>query len=170
MATKKTLAQFGGVNSRITAVAFSEDGTVLVLGTTGGMVQIHRLTPNPEKLGEGAHHRTAVTALAAAPKGQGFASGDDSGQVVLWGKNGHKQAAANVVGRGVKSLLFLGEQALAVGCADGSVKILNPSSGAVLATHTVSSVAVTALAFAKEKMALAVGTQSGQVTLLALEA
>jgi hypothetical protein len=57
-----------------------------------------------------------------------------------------------------------------VGCADGSVKILNPSSGAVLATHTVSSVAVTSLAFAKEKLALAVGTQSGQVTLLALEA
>jgi hypothetical protein len=170
VATKKTLAQFAGVNSRITAVALSEDGTALVLGTTGGMVQIHRLTPNPEKLGEGAHHRTAVTALAAAPKGQGFASGDDTGQVVLWGKNGQKQSTANVVGRGVKSLLFLGEQALAVGCADGSVKILNPSSGAVLATHSVSTVAVTALAFAKEKLALAVGTQSGQVTLLALEA
>ena len=170
VATKKTLAQFAGVSSRITAVALSEDGTALVLGTTGGMVQIHRLTPNPEKLGEGAHHRTAVTALAAAPKGQGFASGDDSGQVVLWGKNGQKQSTANVVGRGVKSLLFLGDQALAVGCADGSVKILNPSSGAVLATHSVSSVAVTALAFAKEKLALAVGTQSGQVTLLALEA
>jgi WD40 repeat protein len=70
----------------------------------------------------------------------------------------------------VKALLFLGEQALAVGCADGSVKILNPSSGAVLATHNVSSVAITALAFAKDKLALAVGTQSGQVTMLALEA
>jgi WD40 repeat protein len=108
--------------------------------------------------------------VAAAPKGQGFASADDTGQVVLWGKNGQKQTAANVVGRGVKALLFLGEQALAVGCADGSVKILNPSSGAVLATHNVSSVAITALAFAKDKLALAVGTQSGQVTMLALEA
>ena len=50
------------------------------------------------------------------------------------------------------------------------MKILNPSSGSVVATHNVSTVAITALAFAKEKVALAVGTQSGQVTLLALEA
>jgi len=34
----------------------------------------------------------------------------------------------------------------------------------------VGNAAVTALAFAKEKLALAAGTQSGQVTLLALEA
>ena len=40
----------------------------------------------------------------------------------------------------------------------------------MLATHSVAVTAVTALAFAKDKMALAVGTQSGQVTLLALEA
>src|SRR5207245_11156308 len=168
--TNKDRVQVAGVNSRIPAVACSEDGTVLVLVTTGGMVQIHRLTPNPEKLGERAHHRTAVTALAAAPKGQGFASGDDSGQVVLWGKSGQKQAAANAGGRGVKSLLFLGDQALAVGCADGTVKILNPSNGAVLATHNLGTAPITALAFAKDKLALAVGTQSGQVTLLALEA
>src|SRR3989440_588764 len=115
-------------------------------------------------------NRASVTALAAAPKGQAFASADDSGQVVIWGKNGQKQATANAGGRGVKSLLFLGEQAVAAGCSDGTVKILNPSSGAVLATHSVAVTAVTALAFAKDKMALAVGTQSGQVTLLALEA
>jgi len=168
--TKKTLIQIAGVSSRVTALAFSEDTVFLGLGWASGMVQIHRLTPKAEKVGEGTHHRTAVTALAAAPKGQAFASADDSGQVVIWGKNGQKQATANAGGRGVKSLLFLGEQAVAAGCGDGTVKILNPSSGAVLATHSVAVTAVTALAFAKDKMALAVGTQSGQVTLLALEA
>jgi len=168
--TKKTLIQIAGVSSRVTALAFSEDTVFLGLGWASGMVQIHRLTPKAEKVGEGTHHRTAVTALAAAPKGQSFASADDSGQVVIWGKNGQKQATANAGGRGVKALLFLGEQAVAAGCGDGTVKILNPSSGAVLATHNVAVTAVTALAFAKDKMALAVGTQSGQVTLLALEA
>jgi hypothetical protein len=168
--TKRTVVQVPGVNSRITALAFSEDGTLLVVGSTGGAVQIHRLTPKLEKLGEGAHHRMAVTVAAAAPKGQGFASADDSGQVVLWGKNGQKQAAASLGSRGVKALLFLGEQALAAGCGDGTVKILNPSSGTVLATHNLGSSAISALAFAKEKLALAVGTQSGQVTMLALEA
>jgi len=154
----------------MTALAFSEDGTLLVLGSTAGVVQIHRLTPKAEKLGEGAHHRTAVTALAAAPKGQWFASADDSGQIVLWGKSGQKQAGASVGGRGVKSLLCLGDQALAAGCADGTVKVLNPSNGTVLATHNLGTATITALAFAKDKLALAVGTQSGQVTLLALEA
>jgi WD40 repeat protein len=168
--TKKILVQIVGVSSRVTALAFSEDGTFLVVGSTGGTVQVHRLTPKAEKLGEGAHHRTAVTAVAAAPKGQGFASADDSGQVVLWGRNGQKQAVASAGGRGVKSLLFLGDHALAAGCADGTVKILNPASGAILATHAVGTTAITSLAFAREKLALAAGTQSGQVTMLALEA
>jgi WD40 repeat protein len=166
---KKVLVQILGMSSRVSALAFSEDSTFLVVGWSNGVVQVHRLAPKSEKVGEGSHHRTAVTALAASPKGTAFASGDDSGQVVLWGKNGQKQATAST-GRGVKSLLFLGEQAVAAGCADGTVKILNPSSGAVLATHTLGTTAITALAFAKEKLALAVGTQSGQVTLLALEA
>jgi WD40 repeat protein len=170
VASKRTLVQIAGMTSRITALAFSEDGMVLVLGSNGGTVQIHRLSPRAEKLGEGVHHRAAVTAVAAAPKGQAFASAEDSGQVVLWGKNGQKVGTANAGGRGVKSLSFLGEQALAAGCADGTVKILNPSSGAVLATHTIGASAVTALAYAKDKLALAVGTQSGQVSMLALEA
>src|SRR5205814_8115984 len=100
---------------------------------------------------------------------KGVAARDDAGQVVFWGKNGRKQATASAAGRGVKSLLFLGEQAVAAGCGDGTVKILNPSSGAVLATHSLGATAITALAFAKDKVALAAGTQSGQVTLLALE-
>src|SRR5438105_8931033 len=167
--TKKTLAQIAGMASRVTALAFSEDGTFLVVGWAGGMVQVHRLTSKAEKIGDGMHRPTAVTAVAAAPKGQGFASADDSGQVVLWGKNGQKQTAANAGGRGVKALLFLGDQALAAGCADGTVKILNPASGAVIATHSLGTAAIIALAFAKEKVALAAGTQSGQVTMLALE-
>ncbi len=168
--TKRLLVQIVGMSSRVTALAFSEDGTFLAVGWANGVVQVHRLTPRPEKVGDGSHHNTAVTALAAAPKGQGFASGDDSGQVVLWGRNGKKQATPNAGGRGVKSLLFLGEEAVAAGCGDGTVKILNPSSGALLATHGLGATAITALAFAKEKLALAAGTQSGQVTMLALEA
>src|SRR5438874_4568389 len=144
VATKKMLAQIVW-NSRVTALGFSEDATFLVVGWAGGMVQVHRLSSKPEKLGEGAHHRTAVTAVAAAPKGQAFASADDSGQIVLWGKNGQKQTVANASGRGVKSLLFLGDQALAAGCADGTVKIVNPTSGAVIAAHSLGTAAVTAL-------------------------
>jgi len=168
--TKRVLARMSGTGSRVTALAFAEDGTLLIFGWGSGTVQIHRVAPKPEKLFDGAHHKAPITAVAAAAKGQAFASADDSGQVVLWSKNGQKQAAAAIGSRGVKALLFLGENALAAGCGDGTVKILNPVSGAVLATHNVSSAAITALAFAKDKLALAVGTQSGQLTMLALEA
>jgi hypothetical protein len=170
VASKRTVLQIAGANSRATSLAFSEDGAFLVIGFGSGSVQIHRLTPKTEKLGEASNHRSAVTAIAAAPSGQGFASADDSGQVVLWGKNGQKKAVANLGARGIKALLFLSDQAVAAGCGDGSVKILNASSGAVLATHNAATASTTALAFAKDKLALAVGTQSGQVTMLALEA
>ncbi len=168
--TKRVLARMSGTGSRVTALAFAEDGTLLIFGWGSGAVQIHRIAPKPEKVSDGAHHKGPLTAVAAAAKGQAFASADDSGQVVLWGKNGQKQAAAAVGSRGVKALLFLTDNALAAGCGDGTVKILNPVSGAVLATYNVSSAAITALAFAKDKLALAVGTQSGQLTMLALEA
>jgi len=38
-----------------------------------------------------------------------------------------------------------------------------------LATHSLGASAITALCFAKEEVALAAGTQSGQVTMVALE-
>ena len=170
VASKKTLLQLAGASSRVTALAFSEDGAFLIAGFGSGSVQIGRIGPKTEKLGEAAHHRGAVTAVAAAATGQGFASADDSGQLVLWGKNGQKQAVSSLGGRGIKALLFLSDQTIAAGCGDGSVKILNSSSGAVLATHNAGTTAITALAFAKEKLALAAGTQGGQVAMLALEA
>ena len=170
VSSRKLLVQVAGMSSRVTALAFSDDAMFLAVGWTNGVVQVYRLSPKPEKVGEGSHHTSAVTALSAAPKGEAFASGDDSGQVVLWGKNGQKQATQKVGSRGIKSLLHLGVQAVAAGCGDGTVKILNPSSGAVLAAHGLGTTAVTALAFAREKVALAAGTQSGQVTVLALEA
>ena len=168
VASKKVLLQIAGANARVTSLAMSGDGTLLVVGLESGAVQIHRLAPRAEKLSEGSHHRGAVTAVAAG--GQGFASADDSGQIVLWGKNGQKQGVVNVGARGVKALLFLGDRAVAAGCGDGSVKIVDTSSGAAVATHNVASAAITALVFARDKLALAIGTQSGQVSLLALEA
>lgn len=170
VASKKILLQIAGANARVTSLALSDDGALLVVGLGNGSVQIGRLTPKTEKLAEGSHHRGAVTAVAAAGTGHAFASADDSGQLVLWGKNGQKQGVASLGARGVKTLLFLGDHAVAAGCGDGSVKIVNAANGAVVATHNAASAAITALAFAKDKLALALGTQSGQVSMLALEA
>ena len=53
VASKRALAQIGGMTTRISDLALSEDGTALIVGSTGGAVQIHKLGPKPEKLGEG---------------------------------------------------------------------------------------------------------------------
>src|SRR5438874_6965634 len=170
VASKRTLHQIDGANARVTSLALSEDGALLVVGLGDGRVQIHRLAAGTQKLAEGLHHAGAVTAVAAAAGGQCFASADDSGQVVLWGKSGQKQGVVSLGAGGVKTLLFLDDKAVAAGCGDGSVKIVSALSGAVVATHNAAPAAITALAFARSKLALALGTQSGQVTMLALEA
>ena len=148
MASKRTLHQIDGANARVTSLALSEDGALLVVGLGDGRVQIHRLAAGTQKLAEGLHHAGAVTAVAAAAGGQCFASADDSGQVVLWGKSGQKQGVVSLGAGGVKTLLFLDDKAVAAGCGDGSVKIVSALSGAVVATHNAAPAAITALAFA----------------------
>ncbi len=171
VATRKLLAEIPGEGARITALAPSEDGGALAIGTGDGGFRIVRLAPKVEQLPEERVHRRAVTAVAVAGKGQLFASADDSGLVVVRAKDGKRRASATLDARGVHALCFTGDgpYALAAGCGDGSVRVLNPETGAVVATHAIGSGAVTALSYARGKMALAAGTAGGKVTLLALD-
>jgi len=171
VASRRSLGTLSAQGGRVTALAFSEDGQALVLGTAAGAVQIARLGRTEKPIEERAH-RSAVTALAVAGKGQAYATADESGLIAVWGKDGKRRASATLAGRGVRVLCFAGDgpYALAAGCGDGTVHIVNPETGAVVAKHAVGGAAMTALAYARGKMALAAGTASGQVTLLAADA
>ncbi len=57
---------------------------------------------------------------------------------------------------------------VAVGCNDGSVKILNVWTGRILANHQLGKAPVTALAPARKRPGLAAGTADGHVCLLAI--
>src|SRR5207244_12842580 len=66
VASKRILHQIDGANARVTSVALSEDGALLVVGLDDGRVQIHRLAAGTEKLADGLNHVGAVTAVAGA--------------------------------------------------------------------------------------------------------
>jgi WD40 repeat protein len=171
VASHRSLGTLSAQGGRVTALAFSEDGQALVLGTAAGGVQIARLGRMDKPIEERAH-RSAVTAVAVAGKGQAYATADESGLVAVWGKDGKRRASATLACRGVRVLCFAGDgpYALAAGCGDGIVHVVNPETGAVVAKHAMGGAPVTALAYARGKMALAAGTASGQVTLLAADA
>jgi hypothetical protein len=171
-AAGRALAELPGPGPKVSAVAFSADGQHLAAGTGGGGTLLLRLAGGRlERIGEDLARRPPVTAVAAAGTGQLFASADEAGGVATFGRDGKRLASAALASRGVRALAFCGDGpfALVAGCGDGSVKVLDPSSGEVVASYPVGSAAVTALSWARERAALAVGTAAGQVALLAID-
>jgi WD40 repeat protein len=171
VASRKVVGELPLQGARISALSFSEDGQALAVGTGGGAFLALRLGTRIEKVAEERAHKGAVTAVAVAGKGQLFASADEGGLVAVWSKDGKRRAAATLPGRGVQSLCFAGTgpYALLAGCGDGSVRAVDPDSGAPGATHAIGGGAVTALSWARDKMAAAAGTASGKVVLLAAD-
>jgi hypothetical protein len=168
----RALAEIAGLGAKVSALAFSADGQLLAAGTAAGAALLFRIGAGRlEKMAEDRGQRAPATAVAVAGDGPLLACGDEAGGVVLLGKDGKRQAAAALASRGVRALAFCGEGpfALAAGCGDGSVKVLDPASGAVVASHSLGSVAVTAVSWAREKGALAAGTASGLVAVLAID-
>jgi hypothetical protein len=167
----RPVAELPGLGGRISALAFSSDGQVVAAGTGGGAVGAFRVVGRAEKLCEDRAQRPPITAAAVAGNGQGFAFGDEAGGVVILGKDGKRVAAAALAGRGVRSLAFCGDgpAVLAAGCGDGAVRVLDPTTGAVVASHAIGTAAVIALSWAREKAALAAGDASGRVVMLGVD-
>jgi hypothetical protein len=167
----RVAARLTGQGSRIGALAFSADGQYLMLGTEAGAAQMARLLPRLETVAEERSHRAAVTAVAVAGKGELFASADEGGTVAIYGRDGKRRATSTVGSRGVRSLCFAGDGpwALVAGCGDGTVKVIDPGKGTVVASHAAGSHPVTCLDWGRDRMALAAGDAAGRVTLLAVE-
>ncbi len=167
----RAVAEIAGLGARISAVAFSADGQLLAVGTGTGAVSAFRLSARAEKLGDDRAPGPPITAAAVAGNGQAFAFGDEAGGVVVLGKDLKRLTVAALGGRGVRALAFCGDApyALAAGCGDGNVRVVDPGTGAVAATHAVATAAVITLSWARDKAALAAGTAAGQVAVLGVE-
>jgi len=167
----RPVAELAGLGAKVSALAFSADGQLVLAGTSAGATFLLRAAGRLEKAWEDRPQRPPVTAVALAGTGQLFASADDTGAVVLFGKDGKRRGSAALASRGVRSLCVCGDGpfALAAGCGDGSVKVIDPATGALAATHAVGSAPVTSLAWARGKGALVAATTAGQVALLAVD-
>jgi WD40 repeat protein len=160
-----------GIGARVSALAFSGDGQLVAVGTGTGRVAVYRVSARAERLGEDRAPGSPITAAAVAANGQAFAFGDEAGGVVVLGKDAKRRAAATLAGRGVRALAFCGDGSvgLAVGCGDGTIRVLDSSSGAVVASHAAATTAVVSLSWAPDKAALAAGSSAGQVAVLGLD-
>ncbi len=168
--TGRALAEIAGLGSKVSALAFSSDGQLVLAGTSGGTTLLLRVGSRLDKAWEDRAQRPPVTAVALSGAGL-FASADDTGAVFVFGKDGKRRASAALASRGVRALCVCGDGpfALAAGGGDGSVRIVDPASGALAATHAVGSAAVISLAWARARSALVAGTAAGQIALLALD-
>lgn len=166
----RVLAEAAGLGARVSALAFSPDGTLLALGTGTGAVSALRISgPTAEAFADRGQ-RPPITAAAVAANGAGFAFGDEAGGLVLLARDGKRVAAVALGGRGIRALAFCGDPGvLAAGCGDGSVRLVDPVTGAVVASHAVATAAVISLSWAREKAALAVGSAAGQVAILGVD-
>jgi len=165
---RNAVTKLKGHGGPVTAIAFSDDGH-LISGSTAGSVHLSRPSKG-EKVADGFIHTARISAVAAAPKGLFFASGDEQGAVTVWSPNLARVFSVPLSRAGIACICFVGqgEPVVAVGCNDGSVKILNVWTGRILANHQLGKAPVTALAPARKRPGLAAGTADGRVCLLAI--
>ena len=170
LAGRNVVAHQHGQGGPVTALAFSDDGQYLLSGTAAGAVELSRLTPSPEKQPAGFIHTSPIRALAVAPTGQLFASADEQGTVAVWGRDMQRLFSVPLCKIGIGTLCFLGvkDLALAVGCNDGTIKVISVGAGRLVSSFRLGGAPVTALSFASDKPGLAAGTGEGHVGLMAV--
>ena len=81
--TRKQLNNFDAVND-IDALAFSPNGKSIACGTEDGLIQVWRLTPNPQIQTTFSGHQGSVNVLMFSPDGKTLASGSGDGTMLLW--------------------------------------------------------------------------------------
>jgi hypothetical protein len=164
----RSVMELPGLGARVGALAFSSDGQLLALATAGA-ASVYRLSARAERVGEDRAPGPPITAAAVAGNGQAFAFGDEAGGVVVLGKDAKRLAVAALGGRGVRALAFCGDGVLAAGCGDGTVKVVDPRTGAIVASHAVATAAIASLAWAPDKAALAAGSAAGHLAILGVD-
>jgi WD40 repeat protein len=165
-ATGQMVNSLGGEDAgkEWTSVAFSPDGTRLVVGNNDDTAWFYNgVTGNPiAQLGG----NSPVLAAAFDPKGRTFATAEADGTIQLW-----NASSATPIGEltgstsAVTRLAFSPDgETLASGSADGSVHLWNAITGSVIANLIGRTGPVSALAFDSDGV-LAVGGKTGLVAL-----
>lgn len=136
----RAAVQFDTFNEEIWTVKFSPDGGVMSYANRnrwGSVVPFKEVATGKQlKRLKDFKSGGAVASIAYSPDGNFFASGQDDGSVRLWETGGFQEILPLSVGRNAWSLAFgpiryvkgkPTQYLLAVGCGDGSIKLLELS-------------------------------------------
>ncbi len=156
-----------------TVLALDETGRVAI-GTLGGRLVIGAAdalrTPAPESL-EYFGHRGPVTALAVAADHGVAVTGGEDGTVRVWDASGLMPPA--VLGRPamgpITRVSLTANARLVASAAGATVRVAAVADGAVVVERSLAA-AVTALAFATDGRALAIGDAGGGLTVVPFDA
>jgi WD40 repeat protein len=118
-------------DKRTTAIAFSPDGSVLLVGGTG---PIHRVAvPSGKKEGELSGHKSVVVGLRVSPDGAWLASTGADGYLRLWATRDWAEVrSAKLEGSGVFQLAFDPRSESVIVSADYLIQAYSVDDGSVV--------------------------------------
>ena len=146
-------------NVMVNSVAYTADGTHVLLGTNHGQLDCWNL-PEQRKTFSFVLHQGRINQIALSPDGRQLASVGDDRTIVLWDLENHEKLQ-QLTGHSRKILCVCfspdGTQ-LATGSADATVKIWDLRNGQCVKTFTGHKRDVISVCFSSDGMLLATGS------------
>lgn len=147
----------------ITSLAWSADDKILAVADANGSIHSWNI-PGGQKLFESRMHDGAIRALAGNPQDMLFASGGADGQIRLWNQPGLPETILET--EKTDALIISPAprgQSVAIGAADGSVRIVDSDKRETIATFAAVGKPIAAIEWSPDEEWLAAGGRDGIV-------
>jgi WD40 repeat protein len=151
-------------------VAWSSDRTFLASFTPDGILHAWRLSDTaPSRVGTGAKVETGAAVTNLGMLGAGFVAGA-GGRVLYWHPPAPELLPCGVPNQAPVTRIagHPCRELVAAGYANGTVVLCQPNSNALLFLRAAGEGAISALAFSPTGACLAIGTDGGEIGVVAL--
>ena len=163
-------ARLTAASPRVTAVAFSPDGTLLASAYSDGVIRMWNPATGHQSgqvLQAAAGRRASATTVAFSPDGKLLAGAYSDGVIRLWNPaTGQPVRAPLTAGRGVNAIAFSPDsRLLASAGTDGTIRLWNPATGRLARPALPAGGGVNAIAFSPDGKLLASADTDGTIRL-----